>query len=94
VLLKLLLIQRSKIYYIRWQLPSDIRLITGKREFIRSLRCKDKFTATLRSQPYMLAIERIKRARYLREMELLTEDNYRQVVQQLWSKASVSSRAG
>lgn len=81
---------RSCIYYFRWRIPRDLRLVFGASEFKYSLRTSDFQQAKLRSVRFIAAVKRIQMIRReFFEFEV-SYDDYLKTVKLYW--ASMTSK--
>ena len=64
-----MLLKRKNIYYFRWQIPTDLRAVLGKREIVKSLHTKDKLQAHLRALPYLQWAGEVKTKRIRSRMD-------------------------
>jgi integrase len=80
-----LLLKRRGIFYFRWQIPTELRPILGRRELIKSLRTRDKALAECRAAPLRLLVHRIKLQRTRSEVNDLSPEE--ELFFEQWNRA-------
>lgn len=71
-----MLIKRGSIYYLRWQIPSDLQCILNSTEFIKSTRTSRYDLALHISSGYISIINKIKQTRRIKMALLKTETEF------------------
>lgn len=89
--LQKMLQKRNKIYYFRWVVPVDLRSILKATALVKSLKTPDYWTAQERMVRYGRCVTSIKVLRTNRAMGYITDEDYKDLLREIWSFATQMS---
>jgi integrase len=79
--------KRPSGYYFRWIFPPCIYQILNQKEFVRTLKTKNKHIAYQRSSVYFDFITNMKSLKEAYEVAVLSKESFEEMVREIWDKA-------